>query len=234
MKKRTMTGIIILLVLIILFLLGKDYIAGSRRRSQGSKADGAVSEQQNENHTNQDSEQQQNQSGEQSKPQDGQSDRRQAADSSSDDGIEKAKEAALTYAELSADQVTFIKAKASKDDGRTEYDIEFVTADTKYEYELNASTYEINDYESKPIERLDLFENAENIITPEEAKAAALTALDLDAEAAILTNAELDFDDGRYEYDIEYFSNATVYSCEIDASTGDVLKIERDKNQIAE
>lgn len=53
-------------------------------------------------------------------------------------GVEEAKEAALKHAGLTAAEVTFIKEELDYDDGRTEYDIEFVTSTTKYEYEISA------------------------------------------------------------------------------------------------
>ncbi len=52
---------------------------------------------------------------------------------------EKAKEIALKHAGLSADQVTFEKVELEHDDGRAEYEIEFYTDHTEYDYEIDAS-----------------------------------------------------------------------------------------------
>ena len=59
-----------------------------------------------------------------------------------------AKEIALTHAGLTADQVTFIKSEIDTDDGRKQYEIEFVTKDHKeYDYEIDMYTGEILDYD---------------------------------------------------------------------------------------
>ncbi|MCD7855749.1 MAG: PepSY domain-containing protein [Clostridiales bacterium] len=211
MKKRTAFGIIILLVLIILFLLGRDYYA-HHHTPKGGQA---------QTNTSQEAASQGSQSGS-----DAQAD--QNKQQTADSGTEQAKEAALAHTGLSAEDVTFIKAKKSKDDGKTEYEIEFVTADTKYDYEIDADTYSITDVEFEPVEQVGRYETAQGIISPEEAKSAALTALNLQKDSAVLIKIELDFDDGGYEYDVEYFDGGVVCSCEIAAETGEVVKIERE------
>lgn len=62
-------------------------------------------------------------------------------------GVDEAKEAALTHAGLTAAQVTFTKAKAEKDDGRHLYDIEFFADHVEYEYEVDAVTGRVIDFE---------------------------------------------------------------------------------------
>ncbi|MCD8239717.1 MAG: PepSY domain-containing protein [Clostridiales bacterium] len=212
MKKRTAFGIIILLVLIILFLLGRDYYA-HHHIPKGGQA---------QTSTSQEAASQGSQNG--SGTQTDQNAQSQTANS----GLEQAKETALAHAGLTSEGVTFIKAKKSKDDGKTEYEIEFVTADTKYDYEIDADTYNITDVEFEPVEQTGRYETAQGIISPEDAKSAALTALNLQAENAVLVKIELDFDDGSYEYDVEYFDGGVVCSCEINAANGEVVKIERE------
>lgn len=53
---------------------------------------------------------------------------------------EEAKTAALTDAGVEAADATFTKSKLDYDDGMALYDVDFYTADAKYEYEINAST----------------------------------------------------------------------------------------------
>ncbi len=52
--------------------------------------------------------------------------------------LEEAKEAALKDAGLSGEDVTFTKTKKDKEGGIEIYEIEFVTEDTEYEYEIRA------------------------------------------------------------------------------------------------
>ena len=53
--------------------------------------------------------------------------------------LEKAKSIALKDAGVAASSATFTKAKLDKDDGKLEYEIEFVANGKKYEYEILAS-----------------------------------------------------------------------------------------------
>lgn len=62
-------------------------------------------------------------------------------------GADKAKEAALAHAGLSANDVTFTKAKADHDDGRHVYEIEFFKGYVEYEYEIDAITGAVLDFE---------------------------------------------------------------------------------------
>ena len=43
--------------------------------------------------------------------------------------------------------MTFTKTKLDHDDGRAEYEIEFVSDDTEYEYEIDAVRGQILDYD---------------------------------------------------------------------------------------
>lgn len=52
--------------------------------------------------------------------------------------LEKAKSIALKDAGVAASSATFTKAKLDKDDGKLEYEIEFVANGKKYEYEISA------------------------------------------------------------------------------------------------
>lgn len=67
-------------------------------------------------------------------------------------GVDKAKSIALNHAGLKAASVTFTKAKLDRDDGRMIYEIEFFNGYTEYEYEIDAISGKILDYD---IERDD-------------------------------------------------------------------------------
>lgn len=60
-------------------------------------------------------------------------------------GIDRAKSIALKHAGISAANAVFTKAKLDTDDGIRTYEIEFVSGDREYEYEINASTGELLD-----------------------------------------------------------------------------------------
>lgn len=67
-------------------------------------------------------------------------------------GIDKAKSAALSNAGKKSSDVTFTKAKLEKDDGVWQYEIEFISGDFEYEYEINAENGKII---SQDKERMD-------------------------------------------------------------------------------
>lgn len=147
-------------------------------------------------------------------------------DAQSDIGIEQAKEAALAHAGMEAASVTFTKEKLDHDDGIARYEIEFVTDTTKYEYEINASDAAVMEASLEPIEQISATAKQQDIITLEEAKAAALDYAGMSAEQVRFTKIEQDYDDGMIEYEIEFYANGKEYSFVIDAVTGSVLEME--------
>ena len=62
-------------------------------------------------------------------------------------GVDQAKSIALKHAGLTAAEVSFTKAKLEKDDGLRKYEIEFVKGNTEYEYEIDAATGSILEYD---------------------------------------------------------------------------------------
>lgn len=145
---------------------------------------------------------------------------------SGDIGLEAAKAAALQDAGLEADDVAFVKGKMDYDDGRAEYDIEFVTDAVKYEYEVKADDGKILKAEQGPITKVMANTPSGNILEAGDAKAAALSHAGLAEEQAVFSKVELEEDDGRMEYELEFYSEGTGYSCKVDAVSGTVLEME--------
>ena len=144
-------------------------------------------------------------------------------------GVEAAKQAALADAGLTEAEVTFRKAQFDFDDGIAVYDIEFFTSTHEYEYEINAVTGKVH---SKEAERFTSGQggNNGNIISLDEAKAIASEHAGFDVSEVIFTEAEFDSDDGLMIYEIEFFVNGVEYEYEINASTGDIIKYEVDRD----
>lgn len=62
-------------------------------------------------------------------------------------GAQKAKEIALSHAKLSGQKVTFTKANIDYDDGVAVYEVEFYHNGMEYDYEINATTGKVVDFE---------------------------------------------------------------------------------------
>ena len=134
---------------------------------------------------------------------------------------EQARETALSHAGLTADQVTFVRSKLDRDDGRLMYDVEFYTSDYKeYDYEIDAATGEILSYDYDA-EGYSYQPNATpgTAITAEQARAIALAEVPGAAESDIY-EFETDRDDGRLEYEGKIIYHNTEYEFTIDGYSG--------------
>lgn len=198
---------------------------------------------------------------------------------------EEAKAIALAHAGLTEAEVTFQKVKLDRDDGRSEYEIEFRTDNLKYEYEIDAESGDVRSYDretakspqttkpqtsaeaNQPVAPEAPAVSAESAVsaapaaptepatptpsttvnppvtaapTPvteapvsksisaEEAKAIALAYAGLSEAEVTFTKIELDRDDGRIEYEIEFRQGMIEYECDIDAESGKILDFEKD------
>ena len=63
-------------------------------------------------------------------------------------------------------------------------------------------------------------------LTKDEAKKIALDKAGVTAAEATFTKAKLDYDDGREEYEFEFFANGKEYDIDVNARTGKVVKFE--------
>lgn len=165
--------------------------------------------------------------------------------------LEEAKAAALADAGLTAADVTFKKEKTDYDNGVQVYDIEFYTADTEYDYEIGVSDGTVKE---KSVEAFRAQTgtaangNAAGTngtvgkagagsangtggeIGLDRAKEIALAHAQLGADDVRFVKTELDYDDGRMEYEIEFYYGRIEYSYTVDAVTGDILEYDVDRD----
>lgn len=66
-------------------------------------------------------------------------------------------------------------------------------------------------------------------IAVEAAKKIALERAGIDEASATFIKADLDMDDGRLEYDVEFYSNGTEYEVSVDAYTGEITEYSSEK-----
>lgn len=161
------------------------------------------------------------------------------ADSSQYIGEAQARSAALENAGLAEADVQFVWTKLEYDNGRAEYDIEFVRdagngTMEEYDYEIDALTGEILSLD-REAENYDpaAVQNGTNAqsgqyIGEEAAKQAALTHAGKTADTVSFARCNLDFDDGRWKYEVEFYEGNAEYDYDIDATTGEVISYDYD------
>ena len=150
---------------------------------------------------------------------------------------DEAKQIALQHANLSDNQVTFIKVSQDYDDGINKYEIEFYYNNTEYDYEINAYSGEILkfDYDAEyynPSNNIPYSTNqnlpTQNTISSDEAKQIALQHANLSDNQVTFIKVSQDYDDGINKYEIEFYYNNTEYDYEINAYSGEILKFDYD------
>ena len=67
-------------------------------------------------------------------------------------------------------------------------------------------------------------------LTKDEAKKIALDKAGVTAAEATFTKARLDYDDGREEYEFEFFANGKEFDIDVDADTGRVVKFDVERS----
>lgn len=154
-----------------------------------------------------------------------------ATPASGEISLDEAKSIALEKAGLSESEVVFLKAYLDADDKHREYDIEFYKDNTEYSAEISAADGRILSWDVDTEYRKNQQDNSQNgDIGLDRAKEIALEKADLNASDVVFKKAEIDYDDGIRQYDIEFMHGRTEYSAEIKASDGTILSWEIDKD----
>ena len=145
-------------------------------------------------------------------------------------GSEKAKEIAFNHAGVSSSSVTVEKVELDRDDGVWEYEVDFRTSDTEYDYEINASTGAVikAERESRKTAATTTSSASSNLISEDKAKEIAFNHAGVSSSSVTIEKVELDKDDGVWEYEIEFRVGRTEYEYKINASTGTILEAETD------
>ena len=147
---------------------------------------------------------------------------------------QEAQGAALADAGLTEEQVTFRKTRLDYDDGVPVYEVEFYTADTEYDYEIHASEGTVY---GKDVERFRTPAAASGDGAPafagtyievSQAEEIALNHAQLSRTDVRFGKEELDYDDGRAEYEIEFYYGGKEYSYTLDAVSGSILEYDID------
>ena len=152
------------------------------------------------------------------------------AASSSYIGEAKAKEIALQHAGLSSAQASFLRTHLDWEDGRPVYEVEFFSGNTEYDYEIDAQTGTIRSYDFD-IENYVIPStggSTEGLIGESRAREIALQHAGLSSGQVTFFRTQMDWENGRRVYEVEFYSGNTEYDYEIDAATGAVLSYDFD------
>lgn len=152
---------------------------------------------------------------------------------------------AIEDAGVTEADVNFTKTKLDRDDGRSQYDIEFIVSadNTKYDYEIDAESGTIlsvdreqgrnsntaaNNNTNTQTNNSTTSPQAAGEITADEAKAIALQHAGVAEADALYIDIDYDRDDGVNEWSVDFATQDTEYDYEIAAADGSIMKSERE------
>jgi uncharacterized membrane protein YkoI len=143
-------------------------------------------------------------------------------------GETEAKSIAFQHAGLSEKEISAVSVKQYEKRGMRLYDITFSGGSVKYNYEIDATSGEIVEYErrnaGKAIQGLN--DGNKGYIGFEKAKSIALAHANVPESEIHKYEAELDRHGGRAVYEIDFDHARTEYEYEIDAETGEIVRWE--------
>ena len=156
---------------------------------------------------------------------------RSSSDSSDYIGEARAKSIALEHAKIAERNATFIKAHLDYDDGRTVYEIDFYSGNSEYDYEIDAVSGEIREYdheieyrETPRATQKPATGNTGEYIGEARAKSIALSDAGLSESGVRSLKAKLDREHGTMVYEVEFKNGRREYEYEIDALSGAILQ----------
>ena len=133
----------------------------------------------------------------------------------------KAQEIALAHAGIKAADATITKSKLDYDDSRQVYEIEWYANGAKYDYEVAVATGEIvnSGYEAKTVVGTGNSATVSEATAKQTALARVSGAMEKD-----IYEWNLDYDDGRPEYEGKIIYGGSEYEFTIDATTGTITE----------
>ena len=157
-----------------------------------------------------------------------------AVTGTTDIGTEKAKSIALEAAGVTASQVRNLRVERDYDDGRLEYEIEFYVGRTEYDYVISGVDGTIleqdveqegGSHTTQPTQP-----STGSDIGAEKAKSIALSHAGFTASQVQRLKVEKDYDDGRLEYEVEFYAGTTEYDYTISGTDGTILKQDKEEH----
>ena len=154
-----------------------------------------------------------------------------APKTSAENGItlNEAKAIALKKVSLSASQVKFTKAIPDTDDGILYYDLEFISGNYEYEFEIRAKDGKITDFdkEKAEVKASASKPSKSEYITSQKAQSIALSHAKLKAEQVKGLKAEFEKENGLAVFDVEFEYGKYEYEYKINAENGKIILDEK-------
>ena len=149
-----------------------------------------------------------------------------AAAATKDVGLAKAKEAALKHAGVSENQTLFLVAEADVEDGRKEYEVEFVVGEKEYDYTIDAASGRVLRFDSD-LEWYSAEDDAgydwKEVIGKQKAIEIALKHAGVSSKETQHLIAKPTWEDGERVYEVEFLADGIEYDYEIHAGSGKIL-----------
>lgn len=155
-------------------------------------------------------------------------------------GESEARSIALNHAQVKEESAFFIKAYLDYDDGCVDYDVEFYVGDIEYEYEIDAASGSILEYDHETKKHHGSGDNSDTskqsspqatlnaagdtYIGEAAAKSAALNHAGVAESQTRKMKVKLDREHGTMVYEVEFKSGQMEYEYEINAANAAILE----------
>lgn len=142
-----------------------------------------------------------------------------------------AESAALTHAGVSANAALSLRSEPDLIDRTPDYDVDFCYDGTEFDYEIDAVTGEVIKYEKEKCDHAhagNLSDVSENATDYTDAVAAALAHAGLKQEDVAALRTDYDYDDGIYEYEVNFWFDGYEYEYDIKAETLEIIRFEKE------
>ncbi len=152
-----------------------------------------------------------------------------------DIGQERALEIALAHANVPGSEAMVKEIKKKHENGVEYYEVEFFDDEYEYDYKVNSATGAImkaekeRDDDAVP-EKAGTSSQSAETIGKEKAKEIALRHAGISASAAKKLKCELDRENGKLVYEVEFKTDGYEFEYTIDAETGKILHVEKERD----
>ena len=155
-------------------------------------------------------------------------------------GVDAAKNAALSNANIDVSNAVFTEAKLDDKYGTAYYEVDFTANGVEYEYDIDAITGTVIEQNQQTLDNNTTYKVQEEVvdyntsigyyIDEAKAKEIALNHAGVTEADTSFIWAKSDNDDGRQVFDVEFYVSSTnsEYDYEIDAQTGEIISFDYD------